>query len=168
LMCLNTSVAQVQYSIIDLGTLGGANSIPIWITNTGDVIGISDTGQSDSFGNPIDHAFRWSKGVMQDLGTKGDVDSVGLGGNDLGAVVGNNYYNINHALLWYKGSVADLGTLVGPSGFSSAQQINSASQIVGGSAAADGTFHAVLWNHGGISDLGTFGVPHLQLCKWDQ
>jgi len=54
LMCLNTSVAQVQYRITDLGTLGRANSIPIWITNTGDVIGISDTGQFDSFGNLID------------------------------------------------------------------------------------------------------------------
>jgi probable HAF family extracellular repeat protein len=160
LLCLNTAAAQVQYSITDLGTLGGTNSIPIWITNTGDVIGISDTGQFDNFGNPIDHAFRWSKGVMQDLGTKGDVDSVGLGGNDLGAVVGNNYYNINHALLWYKGSVADLGTLVGPSGFSWAQQINNAAQIVGGSLAADGTVHTALWTHGAIHDLGTFGVPN--------
>src|SRR6266567_804276 len=160
LMCLNTSVAQVQYSITDLGTLGGRNSIPNWITNTGDVIGISDTGQYDSFGNPIDHAFRWSKGVMHDLGTLGDVNSVGLGGNDEGAAVGNNWYNVNHALLWYNGSVADLGTLVGPSGYSWAQQINNGVQIVGGSEAPDGTFHAALWNHGVISDLGTFGVPN--------
>lgn len=57
---------------------------------------------------------------MHDLGTLGDIDSVGLGGNEEGAVVGNNYYDINHALLRYKGAVADLGTLVGPSGYSSA------------------------------------------------
>jgi probable HAF family extracellular repeat protein len=157
---VQSGLAQATYSITDLGTLGGTNSIPIWITNTGDVIGISDTGQFDSFGNPIDHAFRWSKGVLHDLGTKGDVDSVGLGGNELGAAVGSNYYNINHALVWYNGAVADLGTLVGPDGYSSAQQINNEGQIVGGSQAADGTGHAVLWNQGRISDLGTFGVPN--------
>jgi probable HAF family extracellular repeat protein len=124
------------------------------------VIGVSDTDQFDSFGNPIDHAFRWSKGGMQDLGTLRDVDSVGLGGNDVGATVGNNFYNINHALLWYKGAVAGLGTLVGPSGYSWAQQINNAGQAVGGSEAADGTFHAVLWNQGAVSDLGTLGGPN--------
>jgi probable HAF family extracellular repeat protein len=160
LICVNTAGAQAQYGITDLGTLGGDNSIPFWITNTGDVIGISDTGQFDNFGNPIDHAFRWSKGTMHDLGTMSDINSVALGGNDEGAAVGNNWYNINHALLWYKGSVADLGTLVGPSGYSWAQQINNGAQIVGGSAAADGTFHAVIWNHGVISDLGTYGAPN--------
>ncbi|HUD65339.1 MAG TPA: hypothetical protein VMQ17_12200 [Candidatus Sulfotelmatobacter sp.] len=149
-----------QYSITDLGTLGGDNSIPYWITDRGDVIGVSDTGQFDRFGNPIDHAFRWRKGIMQDLGTLGDVDSVGLGGNNKGAVVGNNSYNINHALLWYNGAVADLGTLVGSSGYSSAQQINNAGQAVGTSAAGDGTFHAVLWNQGAIEDLGTLGGPN--------
>lgn len=121
------------YGIIDLGTLGGDNSIPYWITNTGDVIGVSDIGQ---FGNPIDHAFRWSKGLMHDLGTVGDVNSVGLGGNNEGAAVGDNWYNINHTLLWYNGLVADLGTLVGPGGYGWAQQINNAAQIVGGSVAA--------------------------------
>lgn len=56
------AVTQAKYIITDLGTLGGNNSIPNWITNRGDVIGVSDTGQFDSFGNPIDHAFRWRKG----------------------------------------------------------------------------------------------------------
>jgi probable HAF family extracellular repeat protein len=156
----NSAFAQAQYRITDLGTLGGDNSIPYWITNTGDVIGISDTGQVDGFGNTIQHAFRWSKGVMHDLGTGGDVNSVSLGGDDRGLAVGNNWYNLNHALVWYNGSVADLGTLVGSSGFSWAQQANNTAQIVGGSAAADGTSHAVVWNHGVIHDLGTFGTPN--------
>jgi len=161
LICFNTAGAQAQYSITDLGTLGGDNSVPYWITNTGDVIGISETGAVDNGTPPapIQHAFRWSKGKMQDLGTLGDVNSVGLGGNDEGVAVGDNWYTVNHALLWYNGSVADLGTLVGPGGYSWAQQINNARQIVGGSAAADGTSHAVVWNHGVISDLGTLGAP---------
>ena len=157
---LNAALAQTQYSITDVGTLGGYNSVPNWITNTGDVIGVSDTGQFDNFGNSIQHAFRWSKGVMQDLGTAGDVNSIAVGGNDEGASVGWNWYNINHALMWYKDSVADLGTLIGPGGASEALQINDAGQIAGVSYAADGTFHAVLWNQGMIHDLGTYGVPN--------
>lgn len=148
------AVGQTTYSITDLGTLGGNNSVPIWITNTGDVIGYSDTSQFTT------HAFRWSKGVMQDLGTIGDVGSLGLGGNDTGAAVGQTFYNLNHAFLWCDGTITDLGTLVGPGGYSWAQQINNAKEIVGGSQASDGSFHAVLWNHGQISDLGTLGGPN--------
>ena len=113
-----TTVAQnTTYTITDLGTLGGDNSVPIWITNTGDVIGYSDTAQFTT------HAFRWSKGVMQDLGTLGDVGSLGLGGNDAGAAVGQTFYNLNHAFLWRDGTITDLGTLVGPGGYGWAQQI---------------------------------------------
>lgn len=97
---------------------------------------------------------------MQDLGTLGDVGSLGLGGNDTGAAVGQTFYNLNHAFLWRDGTITDLGTLVGPGGYGWAQQINNAKEIVGGSKASDGTFHAVLWNHGQISDLGTLGGPN--------
>jgi probable HAF family extracellular repeat protein len=153
------AMAQTNYGITDLGTLGGNNSVPSWITNRGDVIGASETGQVDAFGNAIVHAFQWRKGVMEDLGTLGDIDSSGLGGNNRGVTVGYNSYNINHALLWYHGAVTDLGTLVGPSGFSQAQQVNNEGQAVGTSQAADGTIHAVVWSHGAISDLGTLGGP---------
>jgi len=154
------ALSQITYSITDLGTVGGNNSIPYWITNTGDVIGHSETGEFDAFGNTIIHSFRWRNGVMEDLGTLGDVNSTGLGGNDKGEVVGNNWYNVNHALVWYNGATSDLGTLVGPGGYSWAQQVNDEDQAVGASAAADGTFHAVLWNRGVINDLGTLGGPN--------
>jgi probable HAF family extracellular repeat protein len=148
------------YAVADLGTLGGDNSAPVWITSSGDVIGHSETGDFDSFGGAIIHAFRWRNGVMEDLGALGDINSTGLGGNDKGEVVGNNWNNINHALLWYNGASIDLGTLVGPYGYSWAQQVNDEDQAVGASAAADGTFHAALWNHGAISDMGTLGGPN--------
>lgn len=152
-----TAAQTTKYAITDIGTLGGNNSAPSWITNSGEVIGASETGQFDAFGNAIVHAFQWRKGVMEDLGTLGDINSSGLGGNNRGVTVGFNSYNINHALLWYQGAATDLGTLVGRSGFSQAQQVNNEGQAVGTSAAADGTFHAVLWSHGAISDLGTLG-----------
>ena len=73
------AAAQVSYTITDLGTLGGNNSIPLWITNTGEVVGVSDTGQFDAFGNPIDHAFRWVGGSLQDLETLGGNNSLAVG-----------------------------------------------------------------------------------------
>jgi probable HAF family extracellular repeat protein len=157
------AVAQTAYSITDLGTLGGANSVPIWITNTGDVIGFSETAKVDGFGNPIQHAFLWSKGVMQDLGTLGGNNSFALGANDEGQVVG--YADVpggatSHATLWYKGTITDLGTLAGPDGFSYAQLINNRHQVVGGSTTADGTFRGFLWDRGAMTDLGTLGGPN--------
>jgi probable HAF family extracellular repeat protein len=154
-----TTAQNTAYTITDLGTLGGNNSAPSWITNSGDVIGTSETGQFDTFGNAIVHAFQWQGGVMEDLETLGDIDSAGLGGNNRGVTVGYNSYNINHALLWYQGAATDLGTLVGPSGQSQAQLVNNEGQAVGTSQAADGTIHAVVWSHGAISDLGTLGGP---------
>lgn len=158
-----SAVAQAKYSITDLGTLGGNNSIPYWITNTGDVIGVSDTGQFDSFSNPIDHAFRWSKGVMQDLGTLGGNNSTGFGGNEerqLAGIADVTGGATSHGFLWQDGAMTDLGALNGADGFSYAQLVNNDHQVVGGSTTADGNFHAVLWDHGVITDLGTLGGPN--------
>jgi probable HAF family extracellular repeat protein len=158
-----SAVAQARYGITDLGTLGGDNSVPMWITNTGDVIGYSETGKVDGFGNSIQHAFLWKKGMMEDLGTLGGNNSFALGGNEEGQVVG--YADVSggatsHAALWYKGTVIDLGTLAGPDGFSYAQLVNNNQQIVGGSTTAEGTFRGFLWDRGVMTDLGTLGGPN--------
>jgi probable HAF family extracellular repeat protein len=152
-----------EFQLNDLGTLGGDNSIPMWITNTGDVIGYSETGKVDGFGNPIQHAFLWRKGMMQDLGTLGGNNSFALGGNEEGQVVG--YADVpggatSHAALWYEGTITDLGTLAGPDGFSYAQLINNHHQIIGGSTTADGTFRGFFWDRGVMTDLGTLGGPN--------
>jgi probable HAF family extracellular repeat protein len=158
-----SGAGRTLYRVTDLGTLGGDNSIPIWITNTGDVVGYSETGKFDGFGNPIQHAFLWSKGTMQDLGTLGGNNSFGLGANDEGQIVG--YADVpggatSHAFLWQNGALTDLGALNGPDGFSFAQLLNNQHQVVGGSTTADGNFHAVLWDRGAITDLGTLGGPN--------
>src|SRR6516225_1583329 len=121
------AAAQVSYTITDLGTLGGDNSIPYWITNTGEVVGVSDTGQFDAFGNPVDHAFRWVGGPLQDLQTLGGNDSSANGANAEGQAVGIADVtggSTSHAVLWQGGTMADLGALNGPSGFSFAQLVN--------------------------------------------
>ena len=85
----NTRAQGVTYNITDLGTLGtGANSVPNWVTESGEVVGYSENGQFDSNGNPIVHAFRWADGVMEDLGTLGGDYSQAYGANEDGQAAG--------------------------------------------------------------------------------
>jgi probable HAF family extracellular repeat protein len=156
------SAKHTTYSIRDLGTLGGGNSIPIWMTNSGEVVGYSETGKVDSSGSPIVHAFRW-KGVMKDLGTLGGNNSQAFGANEEGVVAGIADVtggSTSHAVVWDEGENTDLGTLIGPDGFSYAELVNDRHQVVGASTIADGSQHAVLWHRGVITDLGTQGGPN--------
>lgn len=159
-----SAAGQVTYTITDLGTLGGNNSYPSWITNTGIVVGSSDTGRFDGSGNPIDHAFVWRNGSMHDLGTLGGNNSGAGSANDDGEIVGSSDVTggaTSHATRWDKGAIIDLGTLDGPDVQSTTTAINNRHQIVGASFMAVGTtFHAVLWQGGKIIDLGTLGGPN--------
>jgi probable HAF family extracellular repeat protein len=157
-----TVVGQVAYRITDLGTLGGNNSIPFWITNSGDVVGVSDTGRFDGFGAPIDHAFVWRNGSMRDLGTLGGNNSGAGAANDEGEIVGISDVTegtASHTTLWDKGAIIDLDTLNGPDVQSVPNSINNRGQIVGLTFRADGTLHGVLWQDRKMIDLGTLGGP---------
>src|SRR5215472_14685246 len=98
-----SAAGQVKYTITDLGTLGGNNSIPYWITNSGDIVGVSDTGRFDSTGNPVDHAFVWKNGSMHDLGTLGGNNSAAGAANNEGEAAGSSDVTggaTSHAALW--------------------------------------------------------------------
>ena len=154
---------QVTYRITDLGTLGGNNSIPYWITNSGEIVGVSDTGRFDSSGNPIDHAFVWKNGSMHDLKTLGGNNSAAGAANNEGQAAGSSDVTggaTSHAALWDHGTIIDLGTLDGPDLPSNSFSMNNRHQIAGASFGADGTFHAVLWQDRQINDLGTLGGPN--------
>src|SRR5262249_9348223 len=71
------------YSVTDLGSLGGALSIPFAINGRGAVVGLSYTAQ-----NAAGHAFLASRGTMTDLGTLGGPSAEALGINARGDVVG--------------------------------------------------------------------------------
>ena len=82
LFAASTAWGQVQYTVTDLGTLGGNLSVAEGINNSGQVVGFSE----DLSGN--EHAFLYSNGIMTDLGTLGGNYSFASGINNSGQIVG--------------------------------------------------------------------------------
>jgi probable HAF family extracellular repeat protein len=132
-----------HYKLIDLGTLGGPQSIVTGLTrplnNQGVVTSCADTSildpnnpQNPFFFQPnypggldpyIQHAFRWQNGVLSDLGTlPGGTSSCTEWINERGVIVGGatngaidplTGYPEVNAALWKNGTIRNLGTLGG-------------------------------------------------------
>jgi len=133
-----------NYSVTDLGTLGGSHSWAYDINGSGQVVGLAGTGAVDEYGAPVYHAFLWQNNAMADLGTLGGPHSAATGINNAGQVVGLaqttenlDYWQttgdgggpIHHAFIWQNGTMTDLGTLGGD--LSRASAINNSARVVG-------------------------------------
>ena len=165
---------QKNGSIIDLGTLGGNQSLAGAINQRGQVIGVAANTTPDAyslFGWATEtRGFIWDKGVMRDLGTLGGADTSPSFINERGQVAGVSYVNFDpppdpflcgfpittHPFFWSEGKMVDLGTLGGTC--ASTATINNRGQVAGWSnLPGDYVLHPFLWEQGKLVDLGTFG-----------
>lgn len=117
---------------LDLGTLGGGDSVATAVNATGAVAGLSTTGRPSET-----HAFLWTAATgMRDLGALGRVTSLAFGIDDAGHVVGATQTESSftpHAFIYWDG-MHDLNDFISAgSGWLlvEARAINASGQIVG-------------------------------------
>ena len=148
--------------LLDIGTLGGPDSIPgPGCTNERprSIVGTSYTSFTPNAdtGIPTQHPFLWESGNMLDLGSLGGTLTFGQCANNRGDVIGESTLSgnlVNHAFLWQRGQMKDLGTLGGDN--SEAIWMNDAGVIVGSADLPTPDIHdAVRWKRGQNLDLGT-------------
>ena len=148
--------AATDFTILEVGTLGGPYHEARAINKLGQVVGRSYTASG------VEHAFLWQNGTITDLGTLGGSYSHATGINDAGQVVGFSMTPgdpFRHAFLWQNGTMIDLGTLGDSLIDTRATGINNVGQVVGhaGSVIVGGPQRAFLWQNGTMTDLGTLG-----------
>jgi len=142
---------------VDLGSLGGTQTVASEINEAGTVLGYGFTA-----GDAEERNFLWRRGRMIDLGTLGGAGSPlnfpNSGRPDLlnerDEVAGSSFTASGdmHAFFWSDGHMQDLGTLGG--NYSGAAGINDRGEVSGVSSTAAGEFHGFLWRDGTMIDLG--------------
>ena len=126
-LTLPSVVRAANYTLVDLGTLGGTSSAGWFINSSGQIAGYSDI-----TGDVATHAILVDGNNMQDLGTLGGTNSRGFSVNDAGQVAGWSDTSGNEAqraILYSGGSMQDLGTLGGTNSYGT--DINDSGQVVG-------------------------------------
>lgn len=115
-------------------------------------------GQS-AFGGVGANAYRWTNGVMTNLGTLGAGGSIAYGVSGNGQVVvgrANIPGGMARAFRWSGGVMTDLGTLGGNASLASAASYDG-SVVVGSADDGSGVARAFRWSGGVMSDIGTLG-----------
>ncbi len=141
----------VTFTLTDLGTLGGAESVACSINEGGEVAGYSQVRD-----NAAAHGFLWDGKSLVELGEIPGTSACMYDVNDAGQVAGVAKFGDDkngHAALWAGDGPVDLGQ---NGQFSDANAINAAGQIAGNVVVGYMT-RAVRWDNLKITDLGTLG-----------
>lgn len=189
------SKEHVRYKLIDVGTFGGPNSYVNGpglrdISNQGTYVGEADTSTPDSdCGVPgcfVQHAQKWSDGIVTDLGTLPGVNNNSgavwisangrfiAGSSENGLIDPLLGWPEGRAVLWTEeGRIIDLGTIEGGNQ-SFGTGVNNRGQVIGvstntttdpfsmfcfGFGCAATQTRSFLWQDGVMQDLGTLGGP---------
>lgn len=157
---------------IDMGTLGGPDSVAVDINDFGHAAGWSYTSYQPNSGFKdlvLDvHPFVWSAWdrKMHDLGTLGGACAVAVAINNRGQVAGYSTLADNttsRPFIWTaRDGMRNLGTLGGP--YAHANHMNDRGEVIGystmlqqGQAPANVKGRAFYWYGGKLKNLGTFG-----------
>ena len=164
---------QAQYTVTGLTFSGTWSSYAYGINNSGQVVGEADpNGDSD-----LSHAFLYSGGTMQDLGTFGGMNSEAYSINNSGQVAGNFLGTTGpfnppvsntfvHPFIYSGGTMSDLGTVIGSDfgttseNYSYAHAINDNGLVVGQVSNCPATtpyWKAFVYSGGTVTALGTLG-----------
>ncbi|MCF6196201.1 MAG: DUF3466 family protein [Emcibacter sp.] len=167
----------VTNTLTALDSLGGRINVANGINESGTVIGSSATGDLDSVGRPILHAFVGDVNGITDIGTLGGGSSYGADINNRGQATGssnrdNVSVGLQRAFVWDAvNGMIDIGALSGGSISSRGSAINNQGQIVGTSGLKSydsrgrrrDLQHAFLWDEvNGMTDLGTLFGPGIR------
>ncbi|TBW32916.1 autotransporter domain-containing protein [Siculibacillus lacustris] len=150
----------------DLGTLGGNDAVATGVSADGSVVvGYSSDRRSGDLARlPKTHAFRWSGGVMTDLGSLGAANRATAVSADGAVVIGGISFadGSSDPFRWVGGTMTDLGRLGWARGGASLVSADG-SVVVGWLSSqiyprfVDVPEHAFRWTGGTMTDLGTLG-----------
>jgi probable HAF family extracellular repeat protein len=135
------NAAAADWTLLDLGTLGGRNAYAAAVTQGGRISGCAETASGEI------HAFVWRGGTMTDLGRGAEApgDSCALAVNDGGLAAGRA--SSGELVLWKDGSVTSLG-FGGNVG-----DMNAEGVVVGARKDGDAT-RPFVYRDGAVTELG--------------